>query len=318
MTLIYICNLLLTILYAITLALCSHNFLFERNQRIKKILLALAVFFIFFTLDNWIISMTELIASFERYYNQTFSGLSFIKTVIFLVRNYCMLFIIRLLRQEKPLTADYSILAGNAVWMLIMPLFPSSQIQVYLYYLPNQLFLAYCGFLAAQKSTASVSQVGQKYLKKIALLTALAAFFIFLEDSFVIFNIDNYDRLDMRIQNRNFSEALFSVCASVLTIYYLIRDYPLYKQTEKKKLSEEEQAKRYIDAFCQDYQLTKREKEIFLLLLEHRHNQEIADALFLSLGTVKTHVHNIYVKLNVNRREAIGQLYQQYCQKIKD
>jgi LuxR family maltose regulon positive regulatory protein len=31
-------------------------------------------------------------------------------------------------------------------------------------------------------------------------------------------------------------------------------------------------------------------------------NQEIADALFISVGTVKTHVHNIYGKLGVRDR----------------
>ncbi|AXQ79592.1 LuxR family transcriptional regulator [Streptococcus chenjunshii] len=318
MTLIYIYNLLLTILYTTTLALCFHNFLFEKSQHIKKGLLALTVFFIFFTLDNWIISMTELIASFERYYNQTFSGLPLIKTVTFLVRNYCMIYTIRLLKQENVWAADYVLLTVNMIWMLIMPLFPSSQTQVFLYYLPNQLFLAYCGLQAVPRNTKPLNQISQKYLKKAALVMMLFAFLILLEDSFVIFNIDNYDKLAMRIQNRNFSEDLFSVSVSIITIAYLIRDYPHHKQTERRKLDKEERAKYYIDAFCRDYQLTKREKEIFLLLLEHRHNQEIADALFLSLGTVKTHIHNIYVKLNVNKREAIDDFYQTYCQKLKD
>lgn len=42
--------------------------------------------------------------------------------------------------------------------------------------------------------------------------------------------------------------------------------------------------------------LTRREAEIFLLLLEERSNQEIGAALFISVGTVKAHIHNIYRK----------------------
>ena len=41
------------------------------------------------------------------------------------------------------------------------------------------------------------------------------------------------------------------------------------------------------------------------LLAEGKTNQEIADDLYIELGTVKNHVHNLLKKLNVsNRQEA--------------
>ncbi|WP_326717669.1 response regulator transcription factor [Vagococcus jeotgali] len=48
--------------------------------------------------------------------------------------------------------------------------------------------------------------------------------------------------------------------------------------------------------------LTNREKEILLLISEGKSNQEIADDLFITLKTVKTHVSNILSKLNVDDR----------------
>lgn len=48
--------------------------------------------------------------------------------------------------------------------------------------------------------------------------------------------------------------------------------------------------------------LTNRENEILLLISEGRSNQEIADALFITLKTVKTHVSNILSKLDVEDR----------------
>ena len=48
--------------------------------------------------------------------------------------------------------------------------------------------------------------------------------------------------------------------------------------------------------------LTNREKEILLLISEGKSNQEIADELFITLKTVKTHVSNILSKLDVDDR----------------
>ncbi|PNB69168.1 DNA-binding response regulator, partial [Pseudomonas sp. FW305-BF6] len=45
--------------------------------------------------------------------------------------------------------------------------------------------------------------------------------------------------------------------------------------------------------------LTAREQEVLHLMTEGKSNQEIADTLFVSLKTVKTHVSNILTKLEV-------------------
>ncbi|MCE4050033.1 response regulator [Bacillus sp. Au-Bac7] len=49
-------------------------------------------------------------------------------------------------------------------------------------------------------------------------------------------------------------------------------------------------------------ELTAREMEILLLMAEGKSNQEIADALFIAIKTVKTHVSNILSKLQVQDR----------------
>lgn len=50
------------------------------------------------------------------------------------------------------------------------------------------------------------------------------------------------------------------------------------------------------------FNLTKREKEIFLLVIAGKTNKDIQDELYISLKTVKTHLYNIYRKLNVQNR----------------
>lgn len=53
--------------------------------------------------------------------------------------------------------------------------------------------------------------------------------------------------------------------------------------------------------------LTEREREVLRLLAAGQTNQEIADALYVTVGTVKTHTHRIYAKLGVRgRTEAIA------------
>ena len=48
--------------------------------------------------------------------------------------------------------------------------------------------------------------------------------------------------------------------------------------------------------------LTSRESEILMLVAQGKSNQEIADELFITLKTVKTHVSNILAKLDVEDR----------------
>jgi two-component system, NarL family, response regulator LiaR len=49
-------------------------------------------------------------------------------------------------------------------------------------------------------------------------------------------------------------------------------------------------------------ELSKREMEILDLLAKGLSNQEIASTLFVSLSTVKSHIQNLFEKLEVKRR----------------
>jgi len=54
--------------------------------------------------------------------------------------------------------------------------------------------------------------------------------------------------------------------------------------------------------FLSRYGITDREREIILKVVQGKSNADIAGELFISLATVKTHLHNIYQKIGVDSR----------------
>lgn len=56
--------------------------------------------------------------------------------------------------------------------------------------------------------------------------------------------------------------------------------------------------------------LTEQEQNIAQEILKNKTNKEIASDMFISVSTVKTHINNLYKKLNVNSREEIKQRFQ--------
>ena len=65
-------------------------------------------------------------------------------------------------------------------------------------------------------------------------------------------------------------------------------------------------SKQFSEDKLKEYELSEREIEVLNLISQGFKNSEIADSLFVSQNTIKTHIKNIYVKLDVkNRVEAI-------------
>ncbi|WP_350287851.1 LuxR family transcriptional regulator [uncultured Croceitalea sp.] len=55
--------------------------------------------------------------------------------------------------------------------------------------------------------------------------------------------------------------------------------------------------------------LTSQERTIMVKIAEGKSNKEIAAELFISLSTVKTHINNLYKKLDVGSREELKAMY---------
>ena len=79
-----------------------------------------------------------------------------------------------------------------------------------------------------------------------------------------------------------------------------IRTMVVEKSVLVKELSEE--ALQKIEKQIQQLGISSREMEVLQLMANGLSNQEIADRLFVSLHTIKTHSSNLFEKLDVKRR----------------
>lgn len=68
-------------------------------------------------------------------------------------------------------------------------------------------------------------------------------------------------------------------------------------------ISETESAEALLQAKLKT--LSRKEREVLALILEHKTNQQISNALFISPSTIKSHINHIYKKLEVSRRQEI-------------
>lgn len=74
------------------------------------------------------------------------------------------------------------------------------------------------------------------------------------------------------------------------------------KLTKKKMVIITNPAFQFDQSRIDSLGISKREYEVLELMAKGLSNQEIADKLFVSLNTVKTHSSNLFLKLEVARR----------------
>ena len=114
------------------------------------------------------------------------------------------------------------------------------------------------------------------------------------------------------------------IFALVLIISALVYVYNLYKKNSKLELqqmrrdifdyiSQIEEIKEQVNKNnelkektilekIKQYDLTQTEEKVLILITEGNKNAEIAEKLFISINTVKTHTRNIFIKLDVRNR----------------
>jgi Response regulator containing a CheY-like receiver domain and an HTH DNA-binding domain len=323
---IFLYNVALLLLYGIAM---MFSYIIYRLKKYPYCLY-LALLFLFYIFDNTVIYMTEFLHDFSVKYNASFMSVPAFKTVIVIVTSYCLINANNHIFKKSISRADYLVLVSLGLWDLFVPLLPDSAFMVWLYYLPYQLFTLYLstsGLLLLKRDKKITEAIPfLKHYKKILICTFLFSFFIVIEDTIVIFNFDIYQHLVVRINNRSLTEDILSVIYSIFFIYHFSKELQTNSSpqpaTVTEHIPEADISPPVVNDdfyhFTKIYNLTSREQDILNYLLEDKNNQEISDLLFISIGTVKTHVHNIYQKVNVTKRVQLIQLYNDWINHIDD
>lgn len=328
--------LLLTAYAAVVSSACSYGILKRQPQA-----LALAGLFAFYLLDTAIIFMTELIPSFSGWYDQVFLTTPAIKTILYLGMAFFELRIWNAWLGRRFSALQVLSLICLGLWFLLLPLAPAGAWKAYLYFFAYQVFsVCICGF----GLRVLWHMPGEEYkpLRRLLWITIAGSLLITLEDSFVIFFVDVYTASVVRMHNQSVSESVLRLLYTVIVLQQLFRQgrQPVSPEGERKADGETElQAPRdeaaerlepadpaeaagamdavetpadHMKAFAQSIGLTERELEVFALLVENRSNQQISEMLYISTGTVKAHIHNIFQKAGVTRRYELLRQYDMF------
>lgn len=102
-------------------------------------------------------------------------------------------------------------------------------------------------------------------------------------------------RVSTAVLERNFN-FLFSSIPYTLYGFFLISYFLRYHPPVALGFD------RPSETFLSKYGITDRECEIIVKIIQGKSNADVASELFISLATVKTHLHNIYRKAGVNSR----------------
>ncbi len=85
----------------------------------------------------------------------------------------------------------------------------------------------------------------------------------------------------------------------ILALSFLLNVFLLYRIWKNRQSNSEDLKSK----------LSKQEQVVLEHLLQDKTNKDIAEALFLSVSTIKTHTNNIYKKLEVQSREDVKSLF---------
>ena len=304
-------NIILTV--TLTMAACCVIFLYYQSRR--PMLVALCIMFAAYLLDNTIVFCTEIVPEFADMYDRMFLETPSIKTIYFITLIGSLLFALHRALPAFTFKQMGLLICLYAALLICIPMISQHDWMVFSYYFITQfLVIGISGWgLVALRHTESSFDRGM--VRRIFLYFLCMSILVLVEDSFVIFYLDRFSGPRVKINNRNFSENLLYLGLSWPIFRYTLgqlKQVPAESASVTEEAGDSDSEVEIYRAFCAAYNLTEREQEILIHLLQAKSQQQISDELVIALGTVKTHIHNIYQKTESGNRNQIIAKYQEF------
>lgn len=197
-----------------------------------------------------------------------------------------------------------------------------TELTIWLFYSPREFYrFGICIYFIYCLLTEQREEIRNR-LKSLSFL--IMGFFllncsVLLEDCLLIFHTATFFNDMISITERNLSENVLWIFICIYADFYCIRKLTKEERVRTGQSHESVyEASDTIDsntallealpAICEYYRFTPREAQILNCLIQYKSTADICDELFISTGTVKTHTHNIYAKVNVNSRHELIRL----------
>lgn len=304
--------------FSFAISICAILYLGRNSKRA----LVIGIYFLIQFLLELVIRTSEVDNPMTRWWNHTFTTTVEVKGLFYTVILVSMMLVV-LYMLEIPASAKYFIApCAISVFLFTIPAIQNKNMIFYgMYLAPCEAYYFGLSLYALRKLKALPESKLFQAFRRVLLVIACFAIIIFAEDFITSWSYGFFTEFQgftdptlgiAYIKERSFSESILQLILAAFVIYVGGRALVGALRAELQTLaggpastpSPAQPDVEYdaLDGFATQIGLSPREREVLPLLLENQSMQQISEQLYISLGTVKYHTHNVYQKAGVGDR----------------
>lgn len=306
---IFIFDLITAILLALNAGIYS---LIYRENKSKTILWVDIAFFVMLA-ESIVLYMTDFVGNFWEYYTSNIVHEPIIRTILIIALLSSYRGIIFYAFKVPFFKLEKVFCTVAIVFLVVMHLFPISlginltyntTTWIYTFYM-LLISIKYCKQSDYSPEVKKRIDIFLKLFFILQIFAYIEVIFWNFTNSFILKRLYDYSQRMLALEIITY---IYDITGIICGVRYLIKPHNIDSENSKEIFKKE------LEDFSSEFGLTPREQEVLELLVQHLTNEEICNKLYISLGTVKTHIHNIFLKSQVSRRTDLIEMVKKYCE----